>query len=109
MDNLTDLEIVKIETFCGDKEMFDAVKKVLLAEIYSHGVVEKGFKHDPLQNGAFSLAALAVNNPIPNEQLGEHIKSMWAGINYVENGYNKLPTIKSKKVVKKEKQVNIAE
>lgn len=109
MDNLTDLEIKKIEVFCGDKEMSDAVKKVLLADLYSHGVIEKGKKHDPLKNGAFSLASLAINNPIPDEQLGQHIRSMWAGINALENGFNKLNNIKSKKVEKEEKKVNIAE
>ena len=109
MNNLTDIEIKKIEVFCGDKEMFNAVKKVLLAELYSHGVIEKGKDHDSLTNGAFSLASLAINNPIPDEQLGQHIRGMWAGINILENGYNKLNTIKSKKVEKEEKKVNIAE
>jgi hypothetical protein len=108
-ENLTDLEIVKIESFCKDEVMFEAVKKVLLAELYSHGVIEKGFKHNPLQNGAFSLASLSVGNPIPDEQLGQHIRGMWAGINMLHNGYEKLQTIKSEKEIVIDDIVNIAE
>lgn len=95
-ENLTDLEVAKIETFCKDQEMYDAVRKVILACIYSHGVVEKGLKHNPLQNGAFSLASLSVNNPIPDEQLGQHIRGMWAGVNALESGFKQLRSITSK-------------
>jgi hypothetical protein len=34
-DYLTDLEVVKIEAFCADKEMFEAVKKVVLQHLYT--------------------------------------------------------------------------
>lgn len=95
-ENLTDLEIAKIEAFCADKEMYEAVKKVILGGIYSHGVIEKGLKHNPLQNSAFSLASLAVSNPIPDEQLGQHIRGMWAGVNALENGFKQLRSINSK-------------
>lgn len=96
-ENLTDVQVAKIEAFCADTEMYNAVKAVLLAGLYSHGVIKAGHKHDPLQNGAFSLAALAIENPIPDEQLGQHIRGMWAGINALEVGYNRLSTITSKK------------
>ena len=93
-------EVLLIETFCNNTKMFEAVKKGLLAGIYSHGVVKAGFTHDPLQNGALSLAALAVNNPIPDEQLGQHIRGIWAGINALENAVKELVKIKSEKVEK---------
>lgn len=95
-ENLTDLQIAKIEAFMADAEMVEAVKRVLLAGIYSHGVVEKGFKHDPLQNGALSLAALSTNNPIPDEQLGQHIRGVWAGLNALENAFKNLSSVSSK-------------
>lgn len=93
---LTDLEKTKIEAFCADKDMFNAVKKVLLQSIYTHGTVGKGKIPNPLQNGAFALASVAMNNPIPDEQLGQHIRSMWAGVNALELGYNQLESIKLK-------------
>lgn len=95
MENLNELEITKIEQFCSDKDMYNAVKKILLASIYTHGTVQKGYIPNPLQNGAFSLAALATQNPIPDKVLGEHIRGMWAGVNALENGFNELGKIKS--------------
>lgn len=94
---LNDLEKVKIEAFCKDTEMFEAVKKVLLASLYSHGVPNG--EPNPLINGAFQLASLALENPIPDEQIGAHVRAMFSGINVLENGYNKLKTIKSGEVV----------
>lgn len=99
MTKLNDLEKVKIETFCKDEAMFNAVRKVLLAGLYSHGVEdeitsEDGTEHDPAVNGAFSLVALAPTNPIPNEELGAQLRAQWAGINILVNGFDKLQTIK---------------
>lgn len=96
-DYLTDLEVVKIETFCKDKEMFEAVKKVLLQHIYSQGVLTKGQEHNPLKNRAFKLVQLATENPIPDEQLGAHLRGIWEGVNALEAGYNELGKIKSNK------------
>jgi hypothetical protein len=94
---LTDLEVVKIEAFCADEVMFNAVKQVLLAGLYTHGVPKKGKKHNPLINGAFSLVSLAGENPIPDAELGAHLRGTWFGINALENGYKALTKIKSKK------------
>lgn len=94
--NLTDLQIAKIEAFMADTEMVEAVKRVLLVGIYSHGVVEKGFKHDPLVNGAFSLVSLAPTNPIPDEIIGQQLRAQWAGVNALHNAFESLASIKSK-------------
>ena len=96
-NNLTDSEIVKIEQFCGDEVMFEAVKKVMLMGIYTHGTVQLGYTPDPLNNGALSLAALSTNNPIPDEVLGQHIRGVWAGLNALENAIKELKKIKSEK------------
>jgi hypothetical protein len=92
---LNELEITKVEQFCADKVMFEAVKKILLSGIYSQGVIEKGFKHDPLQNAAFNLASQAITNPIPDAELGANLRGMWAGVNYLHNAYRELERIKS--------------
>lgn len=94
MDYLTDLQKSKIETFMKDTEMAEAVKKVLLSGIYEHGTLKEGQKHNPLINGAFSLVSLAMENPIPDEKLGEHLRGMWAGINALEQGWNRLAGVK---------------
>lgn len=108
-DHLTPLEITKIEQFCKDKDMYTAVRKVLLQGIYEHGTVKKDHIPDPLVNGAFSLAALAQTNPITDDLLGQHIRGMWAGINAMKNAFDTLDSIKSKKKEDTESPYNIAE
>lgn len=96
-NELNDLEVSKIESFCKDEAMFNAVRKVLTAGIYSHGVVKAGFTHDPLVNGAFSLVSLAPSNPIPDEIIGQQLRAQWAGVNALKNAMDKLQEIKSEK------------
>jgi len=108
-DILTDMEVVKIEAFCADTEMYNAVRKVILQAIYEHGTVQKGQNPDPLINGAFSLASLSMENPIPNEEIGAHVRAMWAGVNAMHNGFKDLNNIKSEKGEAIESPFNVAE
>jgi hypothetical protein len=105
---LTPLQITKIEQFCKDKEMYEAVKQVLLAGLYTHGVVKKGVPHNPLINGAFSLVSLAGNNPIPDAELGAHLRGQWFAVNALEMAFNSIDKIKSEKVEKIESPYNEA-
>ncbi len=105
---LTEVEAVEIERFCANTVMFEAVKKVLLQHIYSQGVLTKGQAHNPLKNRAFALVQLATNNPIPDEQLGAHIRGVWEGVNALEGGYTELEKIKSKKTDTVESPYNAA-
>lgn len=92
---LTDLQVAKIEAFMADKEMVEAVRRVMLAGIYSHGVVANGGTVDPLVNGAFSLVSLAPTNPIPDEIIGQQLRAQWAGVNALHNAFESLASIKS--------------
>jgi hypothetical protein len=107
-DNLTDLQIAKIEAFCADDEMYNAVREVLLAGLYSHGVPMKGKKHNPLINGAFALVSLAGENPIPDAELGAHLRGTWFGINALENAFKTLSNIKTTKKEEVESPYNEA-
>lgn len=106
---LTDLQKAKIEAFCADEAMFEAVKKVLLQGIYTHGTVNTEYTPDPLQNAAFHLASLAVNNPIPDEQIGANVRAQFAGINALENALQTLISIKVEKAESVESPYNEAE
>ena len=105
---LTPLEVTKIEQFNKDEVLQEAVHKVLLAGLYTHGVVQKGGEHNPLINGAFALVALAGDNPIPDEQLGAHLRGTWFGITALENAWNQLVKIKNKKEEEVESPYNEA-
>lgn len=91
---LTDIEIEKIEQFCKDETLYEAVRKVVLAGIYSHGTLQKGTKPNPLINGALSLVSLSTTNPIPDEVIGQQLRAQWAGLNAMENAFTQLKTIK---------------
>lgn len=86
-----------IEAFCNNKKMAEAVRKVLLSGIYSHGVLKAGQDHDPLKNGAFSLVSLGATNPIPDEIIGQQLRAQFAGINALHNAYEDLSKIKGTK------------
>ena len=106
---LSEVEIVKIETMCKDEVLLEAVRKVMLQGLYTHGTLQAGVVADPLKNGALALAAVSTNNPIPDEQLGQHIRGVWAGLNALENAFNDLKRIKSKKADDVETPYNEAE
>jgi hypothetical protein len=107
--NLTDLQVAKIEAFCADEAMYQAVEKVLLAGIYEHGRVHEDYVGDPLINGAYSLASLALTNPVPAEIVGAQVMAQFAGINAMHNAFNELNSIKTPKPVTKTAEVNEAE
>lgn len=95
-EQLNDLEIAKVEAFCKDVDMFDAVKKVLFAVIYSDGVVSKDTKLNQ-RNGAFSLIANAYSegNNISDAELGAQLRAKFEGVHTVLDGFDKLKNIKS--------------
>lgn len=99
---LSDQEKQSIEAFCNNEVMYNAVKKVILSGIYEQGTLKEDEKPNPLENAAFHLASLSVKNPIPDEMLGQHIRGMFAGINSLELGFNKLKTFKQEKKAKEE-------
>ena len=105
--NLTDQETSLVEAFCKNEKMFDAVKKVVLAGIYDHGTIKAGQKPNPLENAAFNLVSLAMDNPIPDEEIGKHLRGMWAGVNALENSFKRLKEIKIE-VKEKDNQTNKA-
>ena len=95
MENLNDLEIAKIEAFCKDEAMFEAVKKVLFSAIYSDGVVKKGKKLNQ-KNAAFSLIANAYSEgkDITNDELGAQLRAKFEGVHAILNGFEQLKSIK---------------
>lgn len=105
---LNDLEVSKVEAFCNDEVMREAVKKVLLQSIYSHGTLKPGEPADPLKNRAFHLVQLATQNPIPDAELGAHLRGIWEGVNALEAGFQELDAYKTPAPDKDEVEENPA-
>lgn len=102
---LNDLQIAKVEAFCADTEMFEAVKLVLLKEVYTNGVITKGQPHNALKNRALVL----VQSGVDDEVLGSQLRALWEGVQAVEGGFVELEKIKSKVAEPVESPFNIAE
>lgn len=105
---LTDLEVTKVEAFCADETMYEAVKKVLLQSIYAQGTLKAGEAADPLKNRAFHLVQLATTNPIPDAELGAHLRGIWEGVNALEAGFQELEHYKTAAPEKDEAEDNVA-
>lgn len=54
---LDDSELVELQRFIQNERLVEAVKKVLLAGVYSSGVLKKGEKAEPTRNFALTLAS----------------------------------------------------
>lgn len=85
----------KINAFVEDEIMFEAVRKVLLFNIYSSGTLLKGKPTDPLYNFALTLAC--VKNA-RNEEVGADVKAAYQGINALELGLNDLKMYRLEKM-----------
>lgn len=96
---LNELEKAKVEQFCADEPMMSAVKKVLLAALYSHGVVGANGEVNPLINGAFGMVSLAPKEGFSDEVLGQNLRAQFAGVSIVENAYDAMKLIKTGEVV----------
>ena len=99
-EHLNDLEIAKIEAFCADVEMFNAVKKVLFGVLYTDGVVTPDAKLNT-KNGAFGIIAQAYSEGrgVTNEELGQGLRAKFEGVHTLLDGFENLTRIKSEKEV----------
>lgn len=102
---LTELEIAKVEAFCADTDMLNAVKKVLLQQLYTRGVIEKGQPHNALHNRALTL----VQGDVDDAELGSRLRALWEGVQGIESGFVELERIKNKVAEAVESPYNIAE
>ena len=95
-DFLNELEVGKVEAIVADEVALEALRKVLLSSIYSHGVMKPGESHNPYKNRAFALVAANIDN----QKLGLNIKAWFEGVNALEEGFKKLSEFKTEKEVK---------
>lgn len=94
---LTDSEKDKLSKFNKDTELFGAVKKVLLMEIFANGTLDDKAIENPLRNFALTLAIST--NGLPDEQVGKMLRAKWEGANMLETGFELLERFKEKAVI----------
>jgi len=107
---LNQKELDFIEKFANDEHMRNAVKKVLLYNIYYEGTLKEGQDIDPYQNFAFNF--VNEDNPMKpgqkftNEEAGARLRAAWEGVKAVERAYNEIENYE--KVEEKDKEENPA-
>jgi hypothetical protein len=96
MYELTDLEKSKVFQFMQDENMVEAVRKVMLASMYSNGTLRQDADANPLTNAAFALVALASSGQgtISNADLGEDLRGLYNGVQLMERGFKRLSEVK---------------
>ncbi len=99
---LNDNERLAIQMFVDNEVQREAVKKVLLAEIYYNGVLKEGEAADPLRNFTLGLVS-NLGDRLRNEALGEQLRAAWEGINMLEVAFNQLSIYKREDEPKKAK------
>ena len=97
---LDEQEQTYIKNFADNTNLFEAVKKALLAGLYEQGVVKKHRNHDPFLNAA--LAPLLKGSMITNEQLGAYTRALNEGLRWIESAFDGLENYKTKMVEDKD-------
>ena len=85
---LDEQEQTYIQHFVENEKMFESVRKAITAGLYEQGVIKKGKKLDIVSNIAFGTL-FEGDNP-NNEKLGEKVRALWQGLNYLEFSLEQL-------------------
>lgn len=96
LDNFLDVaEVLAIQSFVDNDRQREAVKKVLLFEIYNNGTLKKGEEPTPLRN-SFMGVAMTHDDPL---KVGQRVMAMAEGINFLEAGFKQLSKYSKKEAV----------
>ncbi|MBR1146683.1 hypothetical protein [Bradyrhizobium sp. AUGA SZCCT0431] len=97
---MSDVEQASVIAFTSNKQMRDAVKKVLLAQIYEQGTIQSG-KTPNESNWAF--VPFINEFPKSNEQIGEEIRATIHGLNFLKAAFDRLDEVQAPAETKKPK------
>lgn len=86
---LTDAEKQQVINFNENELMREAVRKVMLEEVYQYGILEKGKPANNL-NWAYSLGGDINNATMSEEELGKLLKVTVQAFSVVERAFNKI-------------------
>jgi hypothetical protein len=85
---LNDVEKAALRALNGNAVAKEALRKLLLSEIYSCGTLKAGEAANPLKN--YSLTLVSKLGQFSNEKVGEQLRATWEGINMLEIGLDRL-------------------
>lgn len=97
---LDDIEKLAIERFVENDVQREAVKKVVLFELYQNGVLKRGEPSNPRRN-SFHGVAMTADDPA---KIGQRVMAMAEGINFLEMAFEALSKYAKKPKVGEEKE-----
>lgn len=100
----TDREKDQLDKFAKNELLSEAVKKVILSSVYFDGTIKKGGLPDPLTN--FALALASMGQQIDDKELGSQLRSSLAGVQLLEQGFQKIQLFNRKEKKPEEKVGN---
>lgn len=88
---LSEKEQVLVGEFIKNHELAEAVKKVLLADVYKNGVLKPGEKAEPTRNAAFGLFfSNDKGGAVTDEALGRELRAMAMGVHTIESAFIRM-------------------
>ena len=102
MDNLNDLEKLKLKQFVSDEVAVQALKKVLLADMYNVGVIKKTENLEPRKNWVYGIIMneFGQDYKIDNAEIGQKVRAVVEGTRALELAFKELEKLKDKPAIK---------
>lgn len=96
LDNLNEQEKSALKSFITNETAVEAVKKVLLADIFNAGVVVKDKPAEPRRNWVYGLIMNETGQDykITNEELGEKVRAIVEGTRALELAFKEMEKLK---------------
>lgn len=96
---LNDVEKDLLQQVADNPTVVNALKKLVLADVYFKGTLEPGKAPDPTRNAALAIAlACGAGQAVrTNEELGQDLRAFAEGVRLVESGFSRLEALKSAK------------
>jgi len=101
ISKLNDLEKIKLQQFISDDVAVQALKKVLLNDMYDVGVVKKDENLEPRKNWVYGIIMneFGQDYNIKNEDIGAKVRAVVEGTRALEFAFKELEKLKDKPVV----------
>lgn len=101
LDLLSDQERLKLQLFISDDVAVQALKKVLLADMYGVGVIKKDEPLEPRKNWVYGIIMneFGQDYNIKNEEVGAKVRAVIEGTRALELAFKELEKLKDKPAI----------
>jgi hypothetical protein len=98
-DIINEKEEVELRKLANNEAALNALKKILLSDVYHRGILEPGKDPDMTRNFCLSFLYDPVSGQeyrINDDELGQKLRASLEGIRMVQTGFNSLMKFKDK-------------